>query len=99
MSTSYELIKQEDQRRYIIQVGEHTARIEYIENPEKTFLTHTEVPRELEGQGIGSTIVKLVLAHLEEEGRPVVPLCPFVAGYIKKHPEWKRVVAKGINIG
>ena len=28
----------------------------------------------------------------------LVPLCPFVAGYIHKHPEWKRIVMKGIHI-
>ena len=28
----------------------------------------------------------------------LVPLCPFVAGYIHKHPEWKRIVMRGIHI-
>lgn len=98
MSTTYKLIKEEENRRYIIQVDDQIAKIEYIEHPEKIFLVHTEVPAALKGQGVGSAMVKLVLEKLEEEGKPVVPLCPFVASYIKRHPEWKRVLAKGFNI-
>ena len=33
------------------------------------------------------------------QGLRLVPLCPFVAGYIQKHPDWKRIVMQGINIG
>ena len=32
------------------------------------------------------------------QGLRLVPLCPFVAGYIHKHPEWKRIVMRGIHI-
>ena len=62
------------------------------------YLTHTEVPRELEGKGIGSQLVEKTLQDIERQGLRLVPLCPFVAAYIKKHPEWRRIVMKGINI-
>ena len=38
------------------------------------------------------------LADIERQGLRLVPLCPFVAGYIHKHPEWKRIVMRGIHI-
>ena len=38
------------------------------------------------------------LKDIEKQGLRLVPLCPFVAGYIHKHPEWKRIVMKGIHI-
>ena len=62
------------------------------------FLTHTEVPKSMEGKGLGSAIVKLALEDIEQKGLTLVPLCPFVALYLKRHPEWKRLVMKGINI-
>lgn len=99
MSSNYQLNNNPEKRHFYIEVGDKVAYIQYIDHPEKIFLVHTEVPVGLEGQGIGSTLVKLVLEHLKEQETPVVPLCPFVAAYIKKHPEWKAIVAPGINIG
>lgn len=50
--------------------------------------THTGVPPAYEGQGIASALVKEGLAYARKEGYKVVPLCSFVAAYIKRHPEY-----------
>ena len=42
--------------------------------------------------------IEKALKDIEKQGLRLVPLCPFVAGYIHKHPEWKRIVMKGIHI-
>lgn len=77
----------------------HTALIEYIRTIDQViYLTHTEVPKELEGKGIGSTLVKGVLERIEAEGLQLAPLCPFVAAYVKRHPEWKRLLARGYSV-
>ena len=62
------------------------------------YLTHTEVPMELGGKGIGSQLVEKVLLDIEKKDLRLVPLCPFVAGYIQKHPDWKRIVMRGIHV-
>ena len=95
---NYTLINNEAKKQYEFHIDNHIPRIEYILVPGKIFLTHTEVPRELEGQGIGSAIIKAALEDVEKRELTLVPMCPFVAGYIKKHPEWKKLVLKGINI-
>lgn len=56
-------------------------------------LTHTEVDPALEGRGIGSNLVKQVLTYAEQHNQKIVPLCPFVAAYIKRHPDWQRIVS------
>lgn len=56
-------------------------------------LTHTEVHPDLEGKGVGSALVQGVLEFAERNNLHIVPLCPFVAAYIKRHPEWQRVVS------
>lgn len=50
---------------------------------------------ELGGKGIGSQLVEKVLLDIEKKDLRLVPLCPFVAGYIQKHPDWKRIVMSG----
>jgi len=76
----------------------HTAFIEYKIMGGKIFLTHTEVPKELEGKGIGSAIVKLALENIKARELKLVPLCPFVAAYIKRHMEWSRILAPDVNL-
>ena len=92
------LIDNKDAKRYEVQIGEETARIEYIRAQNRIFLTHTEVPIPLEGKGIGSRMVEMALTDVASKDLTLVPLCPFVAGFIKDHPEWKKLVLKGINI-
>jgi predicted GNAT family acetyltransferase len=52
----------------------------------------------LEGQGVASALVKDVLEDIERKELTLIPMCPFVASYIKRHPDWKKLVLKGINI-
>lgn len=87
-----------DKKRYEVSVEGSTAFVEYIKAKDKIYLTHTEVPTALEGKGIGSSLVLKVLEDIERQDLTLVPLCPFVAMYLKKHPEWKKLVMKGINI-
>ncbi|MEM6722712.1 MAG: GNAT family N-acetyltransferase [Bacteroidota bacterium] len=97
MST-YQLIDNTAAKQYEFHIGDQIARIEYIKAADRIFLTHTEVPQSLEGQGIGSAIIKAALEEVKANNWTLIPMCPFVAMYIKKHPEWKDLVLKGINI-
>ncbi|GAB2561357.1 GNAT family N-acetyltransferase [Spirosoma areae] len=56
-------------------------------------LVHTEVDPSLEGQGVGSQLVEAVLTFAEQNNLKIVPLCPFVTAYLKRHPDWNRVVS------
>ncbi|MEM9919762.1 MAG: GNAT family N-acetyltransferase [Bacteroidota bacterium] len=95
---SYELLDNPEKKRYEFQVGEHLAIAEYIKVQNKTYLTHTEVPVALEGQGIGSKLILAALQQIEKDQRELIPLCPFVAKYLKKHPEWKRLLGKNVKV-
>jgi Predicted acetyltransferase len=100
MSTEHNHILEDNvdakQFQFVLEKG--IAKIEYIKAKEKIYLTHTEVPQAYEGKGIGSELIRQTLEHIKEQGWTLVPLCPFVAMYLKRHPEWKTLVLKGINI-
>ena len=98
MKENYELIDNEERHQYEFHIERYVPRIEYIKNKDGViYLTHTEVPMELGGKGIGSQLVEKVLLDIEKKDLRLVPLCPFVAGYIQKHPDWKRIVMSGIH--
>ena len=54
--------------------------------------THTEVDDAFEGEGVGSSLVRGALDDVRGSGQKVQPLCPFVKGYIEKHPEYQDLV-------
>ena len=87
-----------EKKRFEAPIEGKIAFIEYIRAKDAIYLTHTEVPESLGGRGIGSALVKKVLQQIEGEGLLLAPLCPFVAGYLKKHPEWQRLLAKGYHV-
>lgn len=94
----HQLIDNSEKKQYEFQIDGHTPKIEYIKTKDKIYLTHTEVPTALEGKGIGSALVRQVLEDIKAKDLTLIPLCPFVAAYIKEHPQWRELVLKGINI-
>jgi predicted GNAT family acetyltransferase len=75
-------------KRFELHQGDEIVFIEYIQNNNNIiFLTHTEVPGPLEGKGLGGIIVSKTLNFIKEKGFKMAPLCPFVAAYLKRHPE------------
>ena len=77
-----------DRHRFEIDLGDGCFAIaEYRLYPGKIMFTHTEVPPEHGGQGLGTRLIVESLAAARRRGLAVVPICPFFADYIKKHPE------------
>jgi uncharacterized protein len=80
-------------RRFELPLDGHTAFSEYRRSDGVLYVMHTEVPKELNGKGIGSALVRGVLDTARAEGLKVKPLCPFVRGYIEKHAEYQDLLA------
>lgn len=80
--------------RFELKTGDKLSIVDYQQVDDETLaLTHTEVDPSLEGQGVGSHLVLGVLEFAERSNLKIVPLCPFIAVYIKRHPDWNRVVS------
>ena len=78
--------------RFEVHVDGETAIVVYERAGDLLRLIHTEVPQAPEGKGVGSKLVSLVLRFAQENKLSVVPLCPFVTQYIKRHPEYSEIV-------
>ena len=90
---SNEVRDNKDQHRFELAFDGHTAFTQYALTPGKITLMHTEVPKKFEGQGIGSKLVRGELEAVRAQGLKVVAKCPFVAAYIKNHPEFQDLLA------
>lgn len=79
--------KNEATKRFELTVGGHIAFIDYEEEGKIIKLIHTESPEALAGRGAATALIEKTLAYLEENNYGLVPLCPLVFAYIKRHPE------------
>ena len=86
------LVKNDAKKRFEIEVDGHFAFIDFKEPRNKIALIHTEAAPELAGTGAAAAVVEKTLHWIEENGKLLLPYCPYVFAYIKRHPEWKRIV-------
>ncbi|MDR1973750.1 MAG: N-acetyltransferase [Bacteroidales bacterium] len=99
MDTFHEFKDNGAKHRYELAADGHLAILEYLISGNDIYLTHTEVPPALEGKGIGSELVGQALEDIKTKEMKIVPLCPFVAVYVKRHPEWNEFIREGFRIG
>lgn len=79
-------------QQFEMEFDNHLAVIEYETEGNIISLLHTGVAPELEGKGAGTAIVEKVLTEIKNRGMELIPLCPFVVAYIKRHPEWESII-------
>ncbi|HLU33109.1 MAG TPA: GNAT family N-acetyltransferase [Natronosporangium sp.] len=65
---------------------------EYRRDGATVALTHTSIDPEFEGRGLGSTLARHALTAIRDQGASVLPFCPFIRGYIQRHPEYLQLV-------
>ena len=74
--------------RFEIELGDGELAIaQYTLSDGEIRFTHTEVPPAYQGKGVGSALVRFALASARERRLKVIPICPFFAEYIRRHPK------------
>jgi predicted GNAT family acetyltransferase len=90
------ILNNEAESRFETIVEGHLALVEYERSPGRIAFTHTEVPPALEGRGVASALAKHVLQFARDNQLKVIPLCPFISGYIRKHrADYADILAPG----
>jgi predicted GNAT family acetyltransferase len=80
-------------RRFQVLVdGEVAGFTEYRRTKSWVAFTHTVIDPAFEGRGLGSALARGALDATREAGLPVLPYCPFIRGYIQRHPAYLDLV-------
>ena len=94
--TEPEVVDVPEASRYELRLGGRLVGLAaYRRKNGRIVFTHTEVDESFEGRGFGGRLAAAALDDARRQGLEVVPLCPFIAHYIERHPDYEELVASG----
>jgi len=67
------------------------AELTYLKKDNVMTIDHTEVKREMENRGIGSSLLKESVVYAREHNLKIDPLCPFAEVKFDENPEYSDV--------
>lgn len=77
----------EKEHRFELNLDGVRSMLTYRRYPDRIILDHTEVPQAQEGHGLAAKLTGAALEFARQNHLKVVPMCPYVADFLKKHPE------------
>jgi predicted GNAT family acetyltransferase len=83
----------EEAKRFEIHADGLLSLLTYRSFPGRIIIDHTEVPEPVEGHGLAAKLSRFALDFARANRLQVVPLCPYVADFIRKHPEYQDLVS------
>jgi predicted GNAT family acetyltransferase len=84
--------------RYVVEVDGEVAgfTVYHLRRGPRYFFVHTEIDPAFEGHGVGTALARYALDDVRSKGAKIVPLCPFIAAWIERHPEYKVMIDQEI---
>ncbi|MFG2191887.1 GNAT family N-acetyltransferase [Streptomyces sp. NPDC048639] len=90
---SAEVTENADKARYEVRVGADLAGFaEYRARNGRIVFTHTEIDPAFQGRGLARALAGAALDDVRERGLTATPLCPFIADYIRRNPQYAEIV-------
>ena len=87
MENKLEIINNNQQMQFEYREGDEIALLEYRFLENNVAMMHTLVPESMKGKGVASALAEYAFEYAKHENKKVIVYCPFVAVYLKRHPE------------
>ena len=78
-----------DARRFEVRIGDYFGLIDYQIAGKNIVFSHTEVPQAFAGQGVAGKMARTALDFAVENEFKIIPICPFIAAFIRRNPEYQ----------
>jgi uncharacterized protein len=92
-----EVIHNPAENRFETWIDGYLSKLDYIQDGKNFVITHVGVHPEFRGQGVAGKIVQVGLEYAKENSLRVVPMCPYAAAYIRRHPEYAELTQRHTN--
>jgi len=83
-----EIVHNLAENRFEIWIDGQLARLDYTEDGDTIVMMHVGVPYEFRGHGVAGVITKAGLEYAKSRSLRVIPMCPYVATYIRRNPQY-----------
>jgi uncharacterized protein len=83
-----EVIHVPAKNRFETWIDNQLSKLDYLLDEDTIVMTHVGVYPEHRGQGVAAKLVEVALQYAEEKSLRVIPMCPYVAAYIRRHPHY-----------
>ncbi|MES2773255.1 MAG: GNAT family N-acetyltransferase [Bacteroidota bacterium] len=94
MPDPYQITHNEKEMHFEIHEGGEVAFLEYRFYKKDIAFMHTLVPDSMEGKGVASALATYAFQYAKEHHKLVMIYCPYVAAFVKRHPEFKEQLDK-----
>lgn len=86
-------LRNDAQHRYELHAGSALAvQLSYVDRPGHVDFIHTQTSDGFQGEGLARVLVHFALDDVVAAGKRIVPHCPYVAGYLKKHGGYEQYI-------
>jgi predicted GNAT family acetyltransferase len=92
-----EVIHNPAENRFETWIDGYLSKLDYIQDGKNFVITHVGVHPEFRGRGVAGKIVQVGLEYAKENSLRVVPMCPYAAAYIRRHPEYAELTKQHTN--
>lgn len=83
-----EVIHNPAKNRFETWIDNQLSKLDYLLDQETIVMTHVGVFPDHRGQGVAGKLVEVALNYAQENSLRVIPMCPYVAAYIRRHPQY-----------
>jgi predicted GNAT family acetyltransferase len=87
-----EIIHDKENKRFTLAINGQLAKVDYSIRDDKMYLTHSEVPYSLRGQGIGKQLVEKTFEQLTKEGYTAVAVCSYIKVIASRSDRWSTII-------
>jgi predicted GNAT family acetyltransferase len=88
----YNVIHNEAESHFEIWIDDSLSKLDYLRDGNTMVMMHVGVPFELRKNGIAARLTQAALEYAEKNSLRVIPMCTYVAAYIRKHPEYQKLI-------
>jgi len=86
-----EVIHNEAEERFETWIDGQLSKLDYMQDKNTIVITHVGVHPEHRGQGVAGKLTQVALEYAKEKSFRVIPMCPYVATYIRRNPHYEEL--------
>ena len=88
MEENLKVVHNPEQNRFEVELEGQIAKLDYMEDGDTIVMMHVGVPYEFRGHGVAGVITKAGLEYAKSKSLRVIPMCSYVAAYIRRNPQY-----------